>query len=86
MMRPNWTDVYQNPRETFERSRQMAELVAVTRHTLELARSAIDHQQGEDYYHNFAAARDEIERALAQPHPAMIPVSEALRIDDEAAP
>lgn len=40
------------------------ELISVTRHTLELALSALRRQMAEDYYHNHGAAATEIYEVL----------------------
>lgn len=63
--RPDWAHIYKDCVGP-DASERPQELVLVTRHTLELAASAIDQQQREDSYHNFAAAHLEITEVLAQ--------------------
>jgi hypothetical protein len=60
--RPDWGEVY---RETAHTDNRDNDLVIVTRETARLARSAIDTQQAQDGYHNFGAARQELDKALS---------------------
>lgn len=59
--RPDWSAVYKGCVHVPDRDQ---ELIAVTRETLRLARSAIARSQYEDAYHNYSAAWQEIESAL----------------------
>jgi len=60
---PVWAQVYQGCAHTPDWRDQ--ELIAVTRHTLHLAHSALQAQNARDYYHNYGAAEREIANALA---------------------
>lgn len=61
LSRPNWRDVY-GYGDTPNRDQ---DLVPVTREALRLALSAIKESQRRDAYHNYQAAWQEIEAALA---------------------
>lgn len=62
---PNWAEVYKGcVGPTSEAPQQM---LAVTRHTLELASSAISSVMEREAYHNYAAAHAELHAALDTP-------------------
>jgi len=62
--RPVWAKIYKGSAHT--PSWQDQQLVAVTRHTLHLARSALRTQNAMDYYDNYGAAEREINEALQE--------------------
>jgi hypothetical protein len=59
--RPNWSDIYKDAVHTADRDQ---ELIAVTRETLRLAKSALQYQNSLDYYDNNGNAVKEISHAL----------------------
>ncbi len=60
--RPDWTAIYRDSAHTPDRD---DELIVVTREALRLALSALQKQNGEDYYHNYGAAASEIDLSLS---------------------
>lgn len=60
--RPVWAQVYKDC--VHRNSWRDQELIAVTRHTLELALSAMRERMSNDYYHNTGAAAEEIREVL----------------------
>jgi hypothetical protein len=65
LWRPDWVKVYRVRGYECNVMPDIAgELLTVTRETLRLALSALREQNGKDYYDNYGAAAQEIERVL----------------------
>jgi hypothetical protein len=65
--RPDWPKIYKDCSIPGSIHPDVANaLLSVTRETLRLSLSAIEYQQSQDAYHNFAHAADELRRVLGQ--------------------